>query len=85
MSSNQQVDSSSVVLGGHVKWFNNAKGYGFVVADGSDQDLFAHYSAIQMEGFKSLRPDQPVFFEIRQGAKGPYAANIRPAPEARKA
>lgn len=62
---------------GKVKWFNNAKGYGFIVADGKDEDLFAHYSAIQMDGYKTLKAGQPVAFEIIQGPKGLHAVNIQ--------
>ena len=67
------------MLSGKVKWFNNAKGYGFIVADGNDEDLFAHYSAIQMDGYKTLKAGQPVFFEIIQGPKGLHAVNINSA------
>lgn len=66
---------------GKVKWFNNAKGYGFVVADGRDEDLFAHYSAIQMEGYRTLKAGQPVQFEIIQGPKGLHAINIQSVTE----
>lgn len=65
------------MLSGKVKWFNNAKGYGFIVADGGDEDLFAHYSAIQMEGYRTLKAGQAVRFEILQGPKGLHATNIR--------
>ncbi|NIE73339.1 cold shock domain-containing protein CspD [Pantoea sp. Ap-967] len=61
---------------GKVKWFNNAKGYGFVNADGDSEDLFAHYSAIQMEGYKTLKAGQTVTFDIVQGPKGKHAVNI---------
>ena len=64
------------MLSGKVKWFNNAKGCGFILADGRDEDLFAHYSAIQMEGYKTLKAGQPVCFEIVQGPKGLHAVNI---------
>lgn len=67
---------------GKVKWFNNAKGYGFVVADGRNEDLFAHYSAIQMDGYRTLKAGQPVQFDIIQGPKGLHAINIQAAPEA---
>ena len=67
------------MLSGKVKWFNNAKGYGFIVADGRDEDLFAHYSAIQMDGYKTLKAGQAVRFEILQGPKGLHAVNIIPA------
>jgi len=61
---------------GKVKWFNNAKGYGFINEDGKTEDLFAHYSAIQMDGYKTLKAGQPVNFEIIQGPKGLHAVNI---------
>jgi CspA family cold shock protein len=61
---------------GKVKWFNNAKGYGFINEDGKDEDLFAHYSAIEMEGYKTLKAGQPVSFEIIQGPKGLHAVKI---------
>lgn len=64
---------------GKVKWFNNAKGYGFVVAEGRDEDLFAHYSAIQMDGYRTLKAGQPVKFDIIQGPKGLHAVNIQSA------
>ncbi|TWC28833.1 putative cold-shock DNA-binding protein [Pseudomonas sp. SJZ079] len=64
------------MLSGKVKWFNNAKGYGFILADGRDEDLFAHYSAIQMEGYKTLKAGQSVSFDIIQGPKGLHAVNI---------
>jgi len=68
------------MVSGKVKWFNNAKGYGFILADGRDEDLFAHYSAIQMDGYKTLKAGQPVSFDIIQGPKGLHAVNISAAP-----
>lgn len=63
---------------GTVKWFNNAKGYGFLLSDdGSGDDIFAHYSAIEMEGYKTLKAGQSVVFDLIQGSKGVHAANIR--------
>jgi CspA family cold shock protein len=62
---------------GIVKWFNNAKGFGFIVEDGGSDDIFAHYSAIDMDGFRTLKAGQPVEFELQQGNKGLHAANIR--------
>ncbi|MBV4490871.1 cold shock domain-containing protein CspD [Pseudomonas oryzicola] len=61
---------------GKVKWFNNAKGYGFINEEGKTEDLFAHYSAIQMDGYKTLKAGQAVSFEIVQGPKGLHAVNI---------
>ena len=62
---------------GKVKWFNNAKGYGFIERDGGS-DVFVHYSAITSEGYRSLDENQRVEFEIVQGQKGPQAENVRP-------
>jgi cold shock protein len=64
---------------GTVKWFNDAKGFGFITPDNGGKDLFAHFSEIQDAGFKSLKENQRVTFEIGQGPKGPHATNIRPA------
>ncbi len=61
---------------GSVKWFNDAKGYGFIQQDGSDKDVFVHYTAIQGEGFKTLAEGQKVEFELIDGPKGPQAANV---------
>ncbi|BBI99912.1 cold-shock protein [Ferrigenium kumadai] len=62
---------------GIVKWFNDAKGFGFISPDDGGEDIFAHFSAIQAHGFKSLKEGQRVTFEIMQGAKGKQAANIQ--------
>lgn len=67
------------MISGKVKWFNNAKGYGFILADGRDEDLFAHFSAINMEGYKTLKAGQSVYFDIIQGPKGLHAVNISTA------
>ena len=60
---------------GKVKWFNDAKGFGFIEQDGG-LDVFVHYSAIQMDGFKTLKQGQEVEFEVKEGEKGPQAANV---------
>ncbi len=61
---------------GKVKWFNNAKGYGFIIEDGGTEDLFAHFSSIQMEGYKTLKAGQQVTFEKQPSGKGIHAVNI---------
>jgi CspA family cold shock protein len=63
---------------GTVKWFNDDKGFGFITPDDGGKDLFAHHSAIQADGFKSLKEAQKVSYDVTQGPKGPAAANIRP-------
>jgi CspA family cold shock protein len=63
---------------GTVKWFNDAKGYGFITPDGGGEDLFAHFSAINMPGFKTLKEGQKVSFEVTSGNKGKkQASNIQ--------
>ena len=61
---------------GKVKWFNNAKGFGFIVPEEGGEAIFAHYSTIQMEGYRSLKAGQEVTFEVQQGPKGLHAENI---------
>jgi cold shock protein len=63
---------------GVVKWFNAEKGFGFIAPDDGSADVFAHYSAINSSGYRSLEENQRVEFEINQGPKGPQAANITP-------
>jgi len=62
---------------GTVKWFNDAKGYGFITPDDGSEDLFAHFSAINMQGFKTLKEGQKVSFDVVQGPKGKQASNIQ--------
>ncbi len=61
---------------GRIKWFNDAKGYGFIEQPDGGEDVFVHFSAINMEGFKTLSEGQEVEFEVRQGDKGLQAANV---------
>ena len=63
---------------GKVKWFNAVKGYGFITPDVGGTDVFAHFSAIQGRGYRSLNEGQEVEFEVKDGPKGPQAAEIRP-------
>jgi len=66
---------------GTVKWFNNAKGYGFVTPEESGQDVFVHFSAITMDGYKTLREGQRVEFDIGHGPKGLHALKIQTVAE----
>lgn len=66
---------------GKVKWFNNAKGYGFIIEEGCSDDLFAHFSSVQMEGYKTLKAGQPVTFDKKPSDKGVHAVNIVPDPQ----
>lgn len=67
---------------GTVKWFNDAKGFGFIEPESGGADVFAHFSAIQMEGFRTLRQGSKVSFETIEGPKGLLAQNIMPVEEA---
>jgi len=69
------------MITGVVKWFNNAKGYGFVTPDEGEQDVFVHFSAISMDGYKTLKEGQKVQFDISQGPKGLHAANLQAVAE----
>jgi CspA family cold shock protein len=62
---------------GTVKWFNDAKGFGFIEPEGGGADVFAHFSAIQMDGFRTLKQGSRVLFDLVQGPKGDLAQNIR--------
>lgn len=62
---------------GTVKWFNDAKGFGFIEPEGGGADVFAHFSAVQMEGFRTLKQGSRVSYELVQGPKGDLAQNIR--------
>lgn len=67
---------------GKVKWFNNTKGFGFIVPDEGGEDVFAHFSQIQMDGYKTLKTNQTVQFELVNGEKGRQAQNIKPVQKA---
>ena len=64
---------------GTVKWFNNSKGFGFITPDGGGEDLFAHFSSITMDGYKTMKEEKHVSFDIVDDPKGKQAANIREA------
>lgn len=71
-----QVDNAaSVMLSGKVKWFSDQKGYGFIARD-NDCDVFVHHSAIEMDGFRTLRQGEDVYYELREGGKGPQAVRV---------
>ena len=72
-----EVDMSDQRVSGTVKWFNDSKGFGFIEQEGG-ADVFVHYSAIQGDGFKSLREGQKVTMEVTQGQKGPQAEKVLP-------
>jgi CspA family cold shock protein len=74
-TASQHAGRRTMRITGKVKWFNNAKGYGFIERDGGS-DVFVHYSAIQGDGFRSLEEGQAVEFEIVDGPKGPQAGNV---------
>ena len=62
---------------GTVKWFNNAKGFGFILPEDGGSDLFAHYSSIEMDGYRTLKAGQSVTFDVEQGDKGLHASHIK--------
>lgn len=74
----QQPESVGDMALGTVKWFNAEKGYGFITVDGSGDDVFVHWSAIEGEGYRALDEGQRVQFEVGEGEKGPQAENVRP-------
>jgi CspA family cold shock protein len=73
------IKEIQVMATGTVKWFNDSKGFGFITPEAGGEDLFAHFSAIQGQGFKTLKEGQKVSFEITTGPKGQQASNIRAA------
>ena len=70
------LEECETMATGVVKWFNNAKGYGFVKPDALEKDVFVHFSAIEMEGYRTLKEGQKVEFDIDEGPKGLHAANL---------
>lgn len=69
------------MIRGKVKWFNSAKGYGFVNIEGDERDIFVHYSSIEMEGYRTLKEGEDVEFEVVEGGeKGPQAHNVKRLP-----
>jgi CspA family cold shock protein len=68
------------MITGVVKWFNNAKGYGFVTPDQGDQDIFVHFSAIEMDGYRTLKEGMRVEFDVEEGPKGLHAMKLHEAP-----
>ena len=81
----ESLKGDKIMPMGKVKWFNNAKGYGFIVTETdpalAGEDLFAHFSAIQMEGYKTLKAGQEVRFDVQPSGKGYHAVNIVPVEE----
>jgi len=73
---NSSQTRESIMPNGTVKWFNNSKGFGFIVEEGETEDLFAHFSSIQMDGYKTLKAGQKVSFENQPNDKGIHAINI---------
>ena len=72
-----EIKGKIIMPTGTVKWFNNAKGFGFILPDVGGDDIFAHYSSIEMDGYRTLKAGQPVNFEVAQGDKGLHATHIR--------
>ncbi len=63
---------------GIVKWFNDKKGFGFIIPDDGSDELFVHHTSIDMDGFRSIRENQAVEFEVEEGEKGPIATKVQP-------
>ena len=78
MALGKAKEACTFMIEGTVKWFNEAKGFGFISQEGGE-DVFVHHTAIQAEGFRSLAEGEKVEFELQQGPKGPQAANVRKA------
>jgi len=78
ISGSKKEPKENIVDKGKVKWFNERKGFGFIVPDDGGKDLFVHHSNISAEGFRSLYDGQEVEFEVAEGKKGPEATNVRP-------
>lgn len=72
------MERVKIMATGTVKWFNDAKGFGFITPDEGTEDLFVHFSAIEIEGFKTLKEGQKVTFELVEGPKGKQAAHVQP-------
>ena len=73
----RKFERGSTVAIGTVKWFNDAKGFGFITPEDGSKDVFVHHSAVSMDGFRTLSEGQRVEYEVTQGAKGPAAGNVR--------
>lgn len=73
----QDIKGKTNMPTGTVKWFNNAKGFGFILPDAGGDDIFAHYSAIEMDGYRTLKAGQAVSYDVAQGDKGLHATHIR--------
>ncbi len=74
----EQKNKEQCMATGTVKWFNDAKGFGFITQDGGGEDVFCHHTAIQADGFRSLAEGQKVSFDVTRGPKGLQAANVKP-------
>lgn len=77
----RQREGIEIMEKGKIRWFNNKKGYGFIEKESDGKDIFVHFSAIDMEGYKTLQTNDIVTFEITQGDKGPQASKVKVATE----